>query len=424
MKRLLLITYYFPPCGGAGVQRWLRLLPYLHENGWDATVLTTEKGDYPVLDESLSSKVPKQVKVVRTRTPSLSKIYRAITGNNTGLPHGSLQPAQEISFLTRLGYWFRLNFVVPDIRRVWNKFAYRKAVMLLRESKYDVVITTGPPHSTHLIGKRLSKNFPVKWMTDFRDPWTEITYLQTARQNFIVRYLNKRLEAKIIATADENLVVSKTIAESLPDGKKIVLYNGFDPKDFSHNTRKSSQNNHSIKIKYVGAVRPGHPLRAAIRWLEEAVKEKLVEHIELSLIGSFSEDDAPASDYLSIVNIAHTNHTNALKEMVESDILLLLIRKCPDNKGILTTKLFEYMASGRYILAIGPTSGEAAKILQDTKSGTMVGYDDEEGFKKAISSYRKSVLHNVIKTNKERVNCFAAPNQANYLTQIINKLTQ
>lgn len=424
MKKLLLLTYYFPPCGGAGVQRWLRLLPYMQENGWDVTVLTTRDGDYPVLDSSLCRKIPENIRVVRTRTPSLSKLYHTLTGNKNGLPHGSLQTSQEESFLAKLSCWYRLNFIVPDSRRVWNGYAYKKAVELLRSIKYDLIITTGPPHSTHLTGKRLADNFPVKWVADFRDPWTKITYLQTAPQNFIIRHLNKSLESKIIAAADLNLVVSKTIAESLPDGRKIVLYNGFDPKDFPQKTAKATQNSNLLKVKYVGAVRTGHPMQTAIRRLEEAVQEKLAENIELSLIGSFPDEKAPGSDLITIRNAAHLDHAAALKEMADSDILLLLIRKCPDNKGILTTKLFEYLASGSYIAGIGPVDGEAAQLLKDTEAGTMVDYDDKKSFLKIISDVSRPDSSINDSSQRERVNCFAAPNQAKYLAQILNRLLQ
>lgn len=416
MKRVLLITYYFPPCGGAGVQRWLRLLPYLEENGWSATVLTTSNGDYPVIDESLIQKIPPTVEVVRTKVITLTPLYSALTGSKK-LPHGSLESSKSDTLLTKLGYWLRINLIVPDLRRIWNIEAYRTAVKLLRKKKYDIIISTGPPHSTHLICMKLRKKFPIKWITDFRDPWTEINYLQTVKQNSLIKHINRKMEQSVIKNADLNLIISQAIADALPEGNKEVLYNGFEPQDFQSIEYRKADIDNLLKVKYIGVVRKGHPIEEAVEYLNYIAKQNKTGKIELTFVGAFNNVQVPVSENLTIRTIEHTTHRNAIKEMADSDILLLMIRKCPDNKGILTTKLFEYIASGRYIIGIGPADGEAALVLRESGAGVMVDYNDKERFQQAFNeAFKKDRKRQLSK------NSFSAPQQAKRLSAMMDKL--
>ncbi len=146
MKKLLLITYYFPPAGGPAVQRWLRFLKYLPELGWDIHVITTDNGDYPFIDESLLAEVPMNIKVIRTKTPTFGNIFHLFTGNKeNNIPYGSLNSTHNDLFSKKLMYWMRLNLVAPDARMIWNKFAYRAAEAEIKNGDFNAVITTGPP---------------------------------------------------------------------------------------------------------------------------------------------------------------------------------------------------------------------------------------------------------------------------------------
>ncbi|MEN6445336.1 MAG: glycosyl transferase, partial [Candidatus Cloacimonas sp.] len=329
---ILLLTYYFPPCGGAAVQRWIRLIKALDKQGVKIYVVTTLAGDYPYLDESLLSQIPASVKVYRSKPIRFGKFWRIL--GQKELPYGSLQNKKNDKPLKKLLYWLRLNLIVPDLRIGWNPSAYKTALNVLQQNKIDFVITTGPPHSTHLVGLRLKKRYGIQWRTDFRDPMSEIYYLKLNPPSRLTMALHKYLEKKIIQTADCNYIISKGIAESLPEGKKVILYNGFDPEDFKdlHYARTDK-----FRIKYVGQITAGQDATPLLNALSNLNLPK----IEFSLIGT---RDFPKTN-IPIVKIPFLPHRQALQELVNAELLVLLINAYEGKEGMLTTKLFEYIAS-------------------------------------------------------------------------------
>jgi hypothetical protein len=422
MKKLLLISYYFPPCGGASVQRWLKLIRYLPDYGWQPTVLTTSEGDYPVLDSSLCKKIPNTIKVIRTKTPAVGKILNLFKNKKERpYPYGSLQAREDDSLTKKALYWIRLNLIVPDSRVIWNKTAYHFALQELRKKKYDLVVTTGPPHSTHLVALELRKHFPIKWIADFRDPWTKIYYLQELRQNKMLLRLNQKLEKSVLRKAQLNIIISERIADSLPPGKKHILPNGFDPEDyFNINTVPSS----FFRVKFVGKQTEGQDIKTPLKWLNELSKEQSSLDIEFSFIGTHSAVSDYKRDYpnLHVRNIGFITHLRAISEMVNADLLLLLINNCPDNKGILTTKLFEYLGSRTYIIGLGPVAGDAAEILNECHAGKMIDYGDRQGFFAIVRNiYREWHKGKSIK-NKKDISKYSTPSQAKDLSLLFEQL--
>ncbi len=424
MKRVLLIAYYFPPCGGAGVQRWLKLLGYLVQNNWMPTVITTSAGDYPVFDPSLCKKIPANIKVIRTKTPVWSKIFSFLTGSDKGIPHGNLQCDINESFMTKLCYWVRINMITPDSRVIWNKHAFMAAEKEIRKGKYDIIITTGPPHSTHLVGMKLRKKYPLKWVVDMRDPWTGIFYLQSLKQNKMLLKVNRRWEKQVIANADMNTIVSKTVSEKLPDGKKYVLYNGYDSVDFLNTEQVNSA---LFRIKYVGKLTFGQDIDTPLKWLDKMVLDQKITAPEFSFIGTFDEEKTVYSEknpHLLVRSRVYTSHTKAINEMVNADLLILLINKCPDNKGILTTKIFEYIGSMTYIIGIGPVDGEAAEMLRTYNAGVMVDYNDKKGFTEAVESIFKKWSKKENIKNTSDVKALSVAHQAKEFVKVLDQLIE
>ncbi len=422
MKKILLISYYFPPCGGASVQRWLRFIRYLADFDWETTVITTSEGDYPIYDSSLCKKIPDEVKVIRTQTPVLHKLTQIMKSDKEGnYPYGTLRTKKEDPITRKMLYWLRINMIVPDSRVVWNKIGYKAALEELRKKKYDLVVTTGPPHSTHLIGMELKKRFPITWITDFRDPWTAIYYLQGLPQNRIILNMNRKLEKSVIEKADLNIIISQAIANSLPEGKKQILTNGFDPEDFFNIEKVPSS---FFRIKYIGKLTEGQDINKVLQWLNLSSKERKMGNIEFSFIGTLAGMEKIDRDYpyLHIRNIGYITHLKAISEMYNADILILLINKCPDNKGILTSKLFEYIGSKTFILGIGPTDGEAAEILHQYKAGKMVDYDDGEGFVQTLSELYTSWNKGKSVKNRTDISPLSAPGQVKELTGIFEQV--
>lgn len=370
--RLLLITYYFPPCGGAAVQRWLRWLPELVNAGFDVTVLTTLDGDYPETDASLLKEIPPELKILRVRAPRSGGAWKLLFGKSSSLPHGSLKASGKDGFLKRAMIWIRLNLIVPDLRVLWNPAAFKAARKFLLTNPIDAVITTGPPHSTHLLGLKLKRSLGLNWIADWRDPWSQIHYLKLNPPLGLTLRLHQRLERKVVKTADLNIVVSEQISRQLPEGRKIVIYNGFDARKsaLAEANLTQDQCGDRFRIKFVGKVTAGQDLKAALAMIKTAFDG---QDYELAFIGTGLDDeqrrlvDEYAKGHVRITDFLE--HQQALNEMADAEALLLLINACEGFEGILTTKLFEYIAARNPILGVGPKGGEAEKLIRQYGAG-------------------------------------------------------
>jgi len=381
--RILLISYYFPPCGGAAVQRWLRWLPELVKAGFELTVLTTQDGDYPEIDETLLNEVPQSVKVIRVRPPHFGKLWQLLFRNKSQLPYGSLEYRDADGLIKRILIWIRLNLVIPDLRVFWNRQALKRAIVQIRNQPTGLVISTGPPHSTHLIALKLKQRFKITWVADWRDPWSEIHYLRLNSPSRLSLKLHKHLEARVIQSANLNILVSESLARQLPAGRKITIYNGFDADKMADLKKKAIDRKaaemDSFELKYVGQLTAGQNIESALSLITAS---KLKPSLMLSFIGTkLSLAQKGLLDQYLPGQVRITDflpHEEALKEMISADLLLLLINNYQGFEGILTTKLFEYMASGTLILAIGPLGGEAEKLIRQYGAGGYFSADQTE----------------------------------------------
>jgi len=388
MKKVLILTYYFPPSGGAGVQRWLKFTKYLPKFGWEPTIITTKNGDYPIIDNSLVGEIPQNIKIIRTKTPSIYNIYAKFMKKGEEIPYGSMQISNNDSIFKKLSLYIRKNFIIPDVRKVWNKYAFLAAKKELLTNKYDAVITTGPPHSTHLIGLKLKATFNVKWITDFRDPWTKIDYLQDVKRWWCSTYFDKRMEQTVVAKCDKLISINNAIINDFEVSKKSIrITNGFDSTDFEI-TKKTSK---KFTINYFGNItktRNPLPICKALKKINRNIKLNFYGNIDKDLM----DEHCKISPYLP--------HTEMLDKMVNSNLLLLIINKTSDNEGIITGKIFEYLATDVPIIGIGPKNGEAAKILTETEGGKMFDYHQIDEISKYIELQYKNWKNNKIHTTK------------------------
>lgn len=366
MMKLLLISYYFPPGGGAAVQRWLRLIRCLTDRGIDLSVVCSLGGDYPYSDPSLLAKVPPAVRVIRAQAPNMSALWQRLTRKQAELPYGNIDPA-SMSLLARALVYIRINFIIPDLRVFWNPAAYRAAIKELKHRPYDAVITTGPPHSSHLIGYRLKRETGIPWFTDFRDPWLDIHYLKLNPPCLLARMVHSYLQKKILRGSNGNFIISEAIAEALPEAPKTILYNGYDPLDFEGLSYEPAS---MLRIKYVGQLTAGQDPGLILE-----LCARLQRRFELSFIGTGLNATQTFQLRQSLGDrlrcVSFLPHREALQEMVNSELLLLIINDYEGNAGMLTTKLFEYLAARSPILCIGPTDGAAARVIRDTESGKV-----------------------------------------------------
>jgi glycosyltransferase involved in cell wall biosynthesis len=387
--RVLIITYYWPPSGGAGVQRWLKFTKYLPAAGWLPVVLTVkpEFAAYPFRDTSLYGEIPLDAEVYHTRAINYFSLYNK---DQSKIPHAGFASGAAKGLKSMVSRFVRGNFFIPDPRKGWNRFAFRKACELIRNEKISHIITTSPPHSTQLIGLRLKRRFPgIKWIADLRDPWTDIYYYDMFRPTTVARLADREMERNVLTRADAITTVGQTLASLLGSkaegiSQKIhVLPNGFDEEDFEGIPSTSPER---FTVTYVGTLSPSYPVNGFI----EAIKDLRIDNrpVSLKFVGTVPE---PIQDLFKENEegkrpefIQYCDHPEAVRHMMGSTMLLLIIPEHPSNKSILTGKIFEYMAAGKPILLLGPSDGDAARLLVQCGYHGIFDYNDAEGIRNYI----------------------------------------
>lgn len=378
MKKVLLITYYFPPSGGAGVQRWLKTIKYLPEYGVETIVLTVDPAvaSYPQVDESLCKEVPDFVKVYKTKTKEILSIYKKVSPQKQ-VPYGGFANEPNPTLLQKISRFIRGNFFLPDPRRGWNKYALAKAKEIIEQEAIETVITTSPPHSTQLIGLELKRLYPhIKWVADLRDPWTDIYYNEDLYPTSWAQKHNLKYERSVLMGADKIITVSEDckclFAEKAPVADKIVVVpNGYDENDFKEKRVEKGEITPNYILSYVGVLAPQYDLLP----LKKLVQGRT--DIKLRFVGVVSEEIQQEIESWGVQTefISYVSHHKAIEYMQASDALLLFIPNVPNNEGILTGKLFEYLASEKKILLFGPEKGDAMKLIKECGAGVCYTKD-------------------------------------------------
>lgn len=396
MKRVLIITYYWPPSGGSGVQRWLKFAKYLPENGWQPVIYCPEDADYTVIDESLSKDIPKEAEIIKGPIFEPYRFFRKITGQKEVIGTGLSSTGgkeKSGSFLKKLMIWVRGNLFIPDARMFWIKPSIRRLAKYLAENPVDAIVSTGPPHSCHLIALGLKKKFPqLKWITDFRDPWSDIFYkdellITKQTQNRI----NKK-EKEVLEYCDKVVVVTPTMVEDfrkLTDTSISLITNGYDEDDYKKIDLNSSD---KFIISYIGTLMPSQYSSAFWQALYDVILNNTQKKIEIRLIGNIDQSlynnlcEIGLKKWIN--HIPYIEHAKISKYQAESNALILFINNTVNGKGILTGKLFEYLAVKRPIVCISPKDSDAQKIIDECKAGKCFSYTS----KKEIFNYLSELV--------------------------------
>lgn len=388
-KKVLIITYYWPPGGGAGVQRWLKFVKYLNQFGWQPVVYTPENGEMPVLDASLESDIPSGTLVIRKPIWEPYDFYKKLVGAKKGekINTGFLTENKRPGFKEKLAVWLRGNLFIPDARKFWIKPSIAFLNKWLKENPVDVIVSTGPPHSMHLIAHAVATANKIPWLADFRDPWTNIDYYKDLMLTSRADRIHHDLEKKVVTDATRVVVVGRTMKQEFEDTyhrKVDLITNGFDTEDI---TTAGSVSNEKFVIAHVGTlVRTRNPenlwnavsdLLKELPELKNKLSIRLTGKVDLAVRNSI--DSAGLTPYVTYVD--YLPHDRVAIEQQSASVLLLILNNTQNAKGILTGKLFEYLASGRPVLCIGPEDGDAAEILNETRSGVTCGFNDTEKLK-------------------------------------------
>ncbi len=404
MKRVLVITYYWPPSGGAGVQRWLKFTKYLPEYGWQPLVYTPENPEAPVDDPSLLEDIHPETHVIKRRIWEPYDLYKRFLGmkSEDRINAGFLSENEKSEKKEGISVWIRGNLFIPDARRFWIKPSVRFLSKILRENPVDAIISTGPPHSMHLIAWKLTKYFKIPWIADFRDPWTEIDFYDQLRLTRRSDQKHRTLESGVLNEADRVVVIGKTMAERFRTTQGItpvVIPNGYDESDFQKQQVNSGE---KFTIVHVGAMNRDRNHPAFWEAIAELIREKpeLTQNFVIKLVGKLdiSVHQSIAKHGLQdrVEIKAYLPHNQVIPLLQSASTLYLPINNTPNAKSIQTGKLFEYLAAGRPILGIGPTDGDAADILKECHAGEMVGFSDKAKLKEVLTDWaelnRKGLL--------------------------------
>ena len=418
--KVLIITYYWPPAGGSGVQRWLKFVKYLQEYGIEPVVYTVDNTRYPIEDKTLLDEVPENIKVLKHSIwePTDLLFWKKKKSQKSGISNLS-----KNSFLS----FIRGNFFIPDPKVFWVNSSVKFLQEYLNSNKVNVIISTGPPHSMHLIAQKLHKKNKLKWIADFRDPWTDLYYNKDFNERSFAKKKNKILEKSVLKNADCVLTVSESLKKqfSINASRVEVITNGFDKEIRS---AEDTVLDEMFTISYIGLLPKQSNPKLFFKVLQElcSQNEDFKNDLKLNFIGDISDDvrvEVLKNKLEENTNFkGYVDHKKAIEYQNKAQVLLLLIPNIEKSKGILTGKLFEYLIAKRPILAIGPEDGDLAEIIKETHSGTLIDFSNHEKLSSEILKFYHQYKNGNLKVNSKNIGKYHRKELTKKLAFIIKSL--
>jgi len=388
MKKVLIITYYWPPAGGPGVQRWLKFVKYLRDFAVEPVVYVPENPHYPMEDVSLEKEIPNNLTIYRQALFEPYGLAKLLSSKKTTRISSGIIQVKNQSALEKAMLWVRGNFFIPDARKYWVKPSVKLLTEVLDKEDIATVITTGPPHSVHLIGQQLKAEKGIRWLADFRDPWTSIGYHKKLKLTKSSQKKHKELERSVLNQADHIIVTSPATEREfrqITQQPITVITNGHD-SDYDGGAHLDKD----FTISHIGSLLTGRNPKNLWKVLSRIASENSVFRADLQLefMGVVSQDVMDSLYRLElgpyIKMRGYGSHAEAQRRQQRSQVLLLVEIDTEETKGIIPGKLFEYMAAQRPILALGPKDWEAGKIIEETKAGALFDYRSHDELKQTI----------------------------------------
>jgi hypothetical protein len=423
-KKLLIITYYWPPAGGPGVQRWLKFVKYLPDFGVQPIVYIPENPTYPIVDENLVREVSNKAIILKRKIFEPYQLASFFSKNKTKKISSGIIPNQrKQSFLDKTFLWIRGNLFIPDARFFWVKPSVSYLEKYIKENNIDTIVTSGPPHSLHLIGLQLKQKTNVKWFADFRDPWTTIGYHKSLRLSNYAAKKHKILEHQVLNAADSIIVTSKTTKiefQAITSKPISVITNGYDVENVEKQTLDSK-----FSLAHIGSFLSERNPKILWESLVELINEvpDFKSHLEIKLIGAVSQEVLETitqfglNSYLN--NLGYVSHSEAIAHQRKSQVLLLIEIDSEDTKSIIPGKLFEYMVSNRPIVAIGPKDSDFAEIITQTNTGVFFEYSEKAKLKTVILEYYNQYLEGKLQSNGVGLQKYSRKNLTKELVQLM-----
>ena len=405
MKKILVITYYWPPAGGPGVQRWLKFVTYLRDFDIEPIVYIPENPHYPIQDNSLLNELPTGITVIAHPIREPYGIAGLLSSKKTKRISSGIIQTKNQSFLEKSLLFIRGNFFIPDARKKWVKPSVAFLSGIIEKEKIDTIITTGPPHSVHLIGIGLKQKLKLKWLADFRDPWTSIGYHKKLKLIASAARRHKELEKMVLTTADKIIVTSKSTKREFAEHTDVeisVITNGYES-----NYQDGAELDSDFTIAHIGSLLSERNPKNLWKVLSDLAREDSVfrNDLRLEFIGVVSQDVLDTlyrhelAPYLKLTG--YVSHAEALRKQRGAQVLLLVEIDSEETKGIIPGKLFEYMAAKRPILAVGPEEWDASDIIRDTETGAAFNYNSRTDLKEIIQTYYKAYKNGNLKVKSK-----------------------
>lgn len=406
LKKLVLITYHWPPMGGGGVQRWLKMSKYLRSYGWEPIIFTVSDAEISIYDESLVKEIPEGIETIHTPIWEPFGVYKKVTGKKKDekVQPGLLNEGEGKEWINNLALWVRGNVFIPDAKRFWIKPASKALIKYIGENHVDAIVSTGPPHTTHMIALAAKRKTNIPWLADFRDPWTFVDYYDKLKLSPYADKMHHKLEKKVLNTADKTVTVTWSWADEFNsrnfDKKVGVITNGYDPADFENPVAIKLDT--TFTLTHIGSMNADRNPKALWPVLKEMsnsnpdfakrLKIKLIGPVDSSIFKSIAENGL--TDNLE--HIKNLPHDEVIPHLQSSPVLLLPLNDTPNISGVVPGKLFEYMGAQRPILCIGKTDGDAARIIKGANAGEVIGFNESEKLKEVVetmfSSFEKDNL--------------------------------
>ena len=426
MKKVLIITYYWPPAGGPGVQRWLKFVKYLREYQIEPIVYIPENPEYPILDRSLNCEVPEKITILKNKIFEPYGLAKLFSKKHTSIiSSGIIADSKKQNLLQKLFLYIRGNFFIPDARKFWVKPSVEFISDYISKHDINTIITTGPPHSLHLIGLGLKQKHRIKWIADFRDPWTQIGYHEKLRLTNSSREKHLKLEKKVLSEANHIITTSFTTKaefEKKTSRPIMVITNGYD----GLNQSEVPLDLH-FTFSHIGSLLSGRDPKNLWQVLGELAAENpnFSRNLKIKLVGAVSDEVVLSIKEFGLGNhleiSGYVPHKEALKIQQSAQVLLLIEINSEETKGIIPGKLFEYMAAKRPILAVGPPEWDVEKILKETSAGSCFKYDERENLKVQILSYYELFIQGKLKSESKNIEKYSRRNLTGNLAQLLTE---
>jgi len=424
-KKVLIISYYWPPAGGPGVQRWLKFVKYLRDFNVEPIVYIPENPSYPLVDESLIKEVPHDITILKQPIKEPYGFASRLSKDTASISKGIIPETSKQSLLQKLLLYIRGNFFIPDARKHWIKPSVKYLYKYISEQEIGTIITTGPPHSLHLIGMQLKRKTGVRWLADFRDPWTTIGYQDQLKltKRSIKKHI--QLEKEVLNGADTVIVTSYNTGkefQNITNQAISIITNGYDSEESA-----PVEPDKKFTLSHIGSLLSKRNPEILWQVLADISKENKIfeSKFQLNLVGTVSEETLHSLEQFGLarfVNIAgYVGHKEAIGFQRRSQVLLLIEVDSEETRCIIPGKLFEYMASNRPIIAIGPSGSDVEKIIKETNCGAYFNYSDYDTLKKTILAHFEAFQNNDLQSHSIGIQKYHRRELTKQLASLIEK---